>query len=79
MPKVRPLTQEQQIEYEWSQISEAIYLDCKRLGIKNKDLAEVIGVTPEAISHQFSNRRVQMPTRIAYEKLRERKLNEKNG
>ena len=75
MPKVRPLIAEQQIEYEWSKISEAIYLDCKRLGIKNKDLAEVIGVTPEAISHQFSNRRVQMPTRIAYEKLREKKLN----
>ena len=70
MPVVRPLIADKQIEYEWSQLSERIYLDCKRLGIKNKELAAEIGVTPEAISHQFTNRRVQMPTMLAYERLK---------
>lgn len=79
MPKVRPLTEEQLIDYEWEQESINIMLDCKRLGIKNKDLAKLVKVTPEAISKQFSKHRVQKPTEIAYKLLRERILkNEKN-
>ena len=70
MPKVKPLTAEYQIEYEWERLSEKIYLDCRRLKIKNKDLAKEIGITPEAVSHQFTTRRVQVPTILAYERLK---------
>ena len=70
MPKVRPLTADKQIEYEWEQLSERIFLDCKRLKIKNKDIAKELGVTPQCISRQFVERRVQVPTILAYERLK---------
>ena len=70
MPKVKPLIAEQQIEYEWEQLSLKIMLDCKTLKIKNTDLAKEIGVTPQAISKQFNERRVQVPTILAYERLK---------
>lgn len=73
MPKTIPLLSEQQIEYEWEKLSQKIMLDCKKLKIKNKDLAKEIGVTPEAISRQFMHRRVQVPTILAYERLKAQK------
>lgn len=77
MPKVRPLTQEQQIEYEWNRRSEQIFLDCKRLRIKNKELAAIVGVDPSTISKQFRAKKVQYPTVLAYERLKGEKENMK--
>lgn len=73
MPKVRPLIAEQQIEYEWEQLTLKIMLDCKARRITNKALAKEIGVTPQAISKQFIERRIQTPTILAYERLKENK------
>lgn len=70
MPKIKPLIAEQQIEYEWEQLSLKIMLDCKRLKIKNTDLAKEIGITSQAVSKQFNERRVQVPTILAYERLK---------
>lgn len=74
MPRIRPLTQEQQIEYEWEQLSIKVMCDCKALKITNTALAKEIGITPQAISKQFNERRVQVPTILAYERLKGEKV-----
>ncbi len=77
MPKVRPLIAEKQIEYEWEQLSIRVMCDCKKFKITNTALAKEIGVTSQAISKQFNERRIQIPTLLAYERLKgERGKNE---
>ncbi len=76
MPEVRPLIASEQIEYEWKKLSIRVMHDCKDLRITNTALANEIGVTSQAISKQFKERRIQIPTLLAYERLKGEK--EKN-
>ena len=78
MPIIRPLIATQQIEYEWEQLSIQIMCDCKKHKITNTALAKEIGITSQAVSKQFNERRIQIPTLLAYERLKgEKEKNEK--
>lgn len=70
MPRVRPLTVDHEVNYQWSRISEKLIADIAILGIKKKDLARVSGVTPGAISQQLKSKRITMQTYIAWQILK---------
>ena len=71
MPRVRPLTVDHEVNYQWSRISEKLIADIAISGIKKKDLARVSGVTPGAISQQLKSKRITMQTYIAWQILKE--------
>ena len=70
MPRLKPLTIEEQVGYQWSRISEKLIADIAVSGIKKQDLARVSGVTPGAISQQLSNKRITMQTYLAWQILK---------
>lgn len=70
MPRVKPLTIDHEVDYQWSRLSEKLIADIAISGIKKKDLARVSGVTPGAISQQLNNRRITMQTYLAWQILK---------
>jgi predicted transcriptional regulator len=67
MPKVRPLVDDQKVDYEWKKLSEKVIAEIAVSGIKKKKLAEISGVTPAAISTQLSRKRITIQTFLAWQ------------
>ena len=70
MPRVKPLTTDHEVDYQWSRISEKLIADIAVSGIKKIDLAKISGVTPGAISQQLKSKRITMQTYIAWQILK---------
>lgn len=70
MPRVKPLTKDQEVNYQWSRLSEKLIADIAISGIKKIDLAKISGVTPGAISQQLKSKRITMQTYIAWQILK---------
>lgn len=74
MPKIKPLTVEHKVLTQWQELSDKYYLIMKKNHIGQKEVASVLNVTQQAISYQFSQRRVRTETMLAIDFLvREKK------
>lgn len=69
MPRVRPLTQ----EARWQSRDEYVANKCVCLmysyGVKQKEIASLLGVTEGAISHQFKKKKLTLETVLAVVQL----------
>ena len=70
MPRIKPLTVDHEVDYQWSRISEKLIADIAVSGIRKIDLAKISGVTPGAISQQLKSKRITMQTYIAWQILK---------
>lgn len=78
MPRCRPLIKEQQIEYDLKVLTEQLLSDIATKNIKKKDIAQLSGVTPGALSQQLSKRQMTIKTFLAWQRLKDGELsNEK--
>lgn len=75
MPRVKALTKSQLVEQKMIEVSERCIAECALMGIKYKDIAEIVDVDPSAISHQMKNRCVTLKTYLAIQILKEGKNN----
>lgn len=73
MPRVKPLTIDHEVDYQWSRLTEKLIADIAVSGIKKIDLARISGVTSGAISQQLKSKRITMQTYLAWQILKEKK------
>ena len=67
------LSKPQKIQKAITKVSKDTKRDCLDFGIKNKEIAQSIGVDPSAISHQFRKNNITLETYIAVQVLKEEK------
>ena len=65
MPRVRGLTDTQKIQYQKERVVDQLELMMRHKRIKRKTVADMVGLTPQAISNQFVHRNVSLDTVIA--------------
>lgn len=76
MPRVKPLVVEQQVDYELTKLSEQVISELAITGIKKKELAELCGITPGALSQQLSSKKITIHTYLAWQLLKSQKAKE---
>lgn len=64
------LTKPQKLKDAIKKATRQTKIDCLDYGIKNKEIAEVTGVDPSAISHQFKNKNITLATYLAVQLLK---------
>nr|DAG30960.1 MAG TPA: putative transcriptional regulator [Caudoviricetes sp.] len=60
MPRVKGLTTEQKIDYQKNRLAETCELLMRRNHVKKTEIADLLGVTPQAVSYQFRNNQISM-------------------
>lgn len=69
------LTKPQKLQDAIKKATRQTRIDCLDYSIKNKEIAEVTGVDPSAISHQFTNKNITLATYLAVQLLKEEREN----
>lgn len=69
MPRITPLLQCEQLQENLATLTDKYYLLMKQNKLKLADIAELTGVTPQAVGSQFRRRRMTLETAIAIEML----------
>lgn len=62
MPRIKGFTKEQKINYQKERVAETCELLLMRHKIKKTAVAEYLGITPQAVSCQFRNRKLTLET-----------------
>jgi hypothetical protein len=58
MPKVRGLTLEQKVDYQRGRISDACEYQTVKKHIRKKEIARIAGISPQAVSTQFTRKSI---------------------
>jgi hypothetical protein len=65
MPKVKGLTLEQKVDYQRGRISDACEYQVVKHSIRKKDIAKIAGLSPQAVSLQFSRKSISTDVLMA--------------
>lgn len=65
MPKVIPLTSELKVEYQQEKLTDDCELLMKKKKVTKKQVAELLGCTPQNVSYQFRCSNITLPVLIA--------------
>lgn len=65
MPKLRPLLRTDQVKYRRKLLTAQLERELHKHKIHKKEIAELIGISPAAITYQFTKESVTIETYIA--------------
>lgn len=70
MPRVNALTADKKIEENLIKVSERCIAECALLRITYTEIAELLNVSPQAISQQMKKKHISLSTWLAVEQIK---------
>ena len=70
MPRVNALTADKKIQENLIKVSERCIAECALLGITYTEIAELLNVSPQAISQQMKKKHISLSTWLAVEQIK---------